>query len=237
MKPSALIVAHGQPSDPLPAERSIAALAAKVAAVLPGWHIGSATLAAEESLKSAAQHTENPLIFPMFMSDGWFVRELLPKRLKAAGAGAGRILPPFGRLAVTHGLAGRIARHHAAARHWPLEQTTLILAAHGSAHSPHSAQATRDAASAIAIDLPLREIRIGFVEEPPWLEDVARDTDRKTLCLPLFVAPWGHVTRDIPQALAKARFAGTLLDPVGIHPDVPQIVANALSGAPLPRSA
>lgn len=229
MKPSALIVAHGQPSDPMPAERTIAALAAKVATILPDWHIGSATLAAPDSLKNAIQHTDTPVIFPLFMSDGWFVRDLLPKRLKATGIGTCHILPPFGTRAEIHGLASRTVGHHIMANRWSDEQTTLILAAHGSGRSPSSALAAKETAAAISKILPLHDIRVGFIDEPPWLENVARNTGRETLCLPLFVALWGHVTTDIPQALAKSQFAGTLLDPVGIHPEVPQIIARALS--------
>ncbi|TKA94316.1 cobalamin biosynthesis protein CbiX, partial [Cereibacter changlensis] len=45
MPETALIVAHGQPSDPAPAAAEIAALAAKVAVHLAGWQVGSATLA------------------------------------------------------------------------------------------------------------------------------------------------------------------------------------------------
>ncbi len=49
----ALIVAHGQPSDPAPAEAELAALADAVAAHLPGWRVGHATLAASGALASA----------------------------------------------------------------------------------------------------------------------------------------------------------------------------------------
>jgi sirohydrochlorin ferrochelatase len=229
MKPSALIVAHGQPSDPKPAERTIAALAAKVATILPDWHIGSATLAAPESLKYAVHDIENAIIFPLFMSDGWFVRDLLPKRLEAAGACSYRILPPFGTLPDTQELAVQIVRHHISANHWTDHQTTLILAAHGSGRSPFSALAAKKTAAKIATVLPLRDIKVGFIEEPPMLGDVARNTGRETLCLPLFVELWGHVTTDIPQALEKAGFTGRLLDPVGIHANVPRIIAKTLS--------
>ena len=49
----ALIVSHGQPSDPDPAEAALAALAAKVAALLPDWRVDSATLAKPDALAKA----------------------------------------------------------------------------------------------------------------------------------------------------------------------------------------
>lgn len=86
----ALIVAHGQPSDPGPAEAALARFAARVAAELPaGWQIGSATLAApgalEAALAEAGAGAGPLLIYPMFIADGWFTQVNLPARLRAAG--------------------------------------------------------------------------------------------------------------------------------------------------------
>ncbi|TDK51565.1 cobalamin biosynthesis protein CbiX, partial [Antarcticimicrobium luteum] len=49
----ALIVAHGQPSDPAPAEAALATLAARVQAHMPGRALGAATLAAPGALAAA----------------------------------------------------------------------------------------------------------------------------------------------------------------------------------------
>ncbi len=87
MTASVLLVAHGQPSDPAPAEAEVAGLAGKVAAALPGWDVGSATLAAPEALQRALQGANAPLVFPLFMADGWFTRTALPDRLAQGGGG------------------------------------------------------------------------------------------------------------------------------------------------------
>ena len=92
----ALIVAHGQPSDPGPAEAEIAALAARVAARLPGWSVRSATLAAEGALAAAVAGEGPIVVYPLFMADGWFTQTHLPARLAAAGAADARLLAPFG---------------------------------------------------------------------------------------------------------------------------------------------
>lgn len=86
----ALIVAHGQPSDPDPAEAALAVLAARVADALPpGWQVESATLAAPGALEAALSRFGDAgpplLIYPMFIADGWFTQVNLPKRLRAAG--------------------------------------------------------------------------------------------------------------------------------------------------------
>ena len=41
----AIIVAHGQPSDPRTAGAALEALATRVQVLLPGWAVGAATLA------------------------------------------------------------------------------------------------------------------------------------------------------------------------------------------------
>ncbi|AMY69098.1 CbiX/SirB N-terminal domain-containing protein [Frigidibacter mobilis] len=86
----ALIVAHGQPSDPGPAEAALAEFAARVAECLPGdWTVGAATLAAPGALEAALAPAGNEaaplLIYPMFIADGWFTQVNLPSRIREAG--------------------------------------------------------------------------------------------------------------------------------------------------------
>ena len=228
MTRSALIVAHGQPSDPDPAEADMAALARAVAEHLPGWQIRAATLAAPGALKSALDSLDNPVIFPFFMADGWFIRTLLPKRLSEAGHSGLRVLTPFGLLAETKALVLDAARAALAESGWSEAETTLILAAHGSGRSPYPAEAARAIEQAIAAEAVFAAIRTGFIEEKPALADAARGAGESALCLPLFVARWGHVITDIPDALDAAGFSGRLLDPIGTHPNVPALIAGAI---------
>jgi sirohydrochlorin ferrochelatase len=229
MMQSALIIAHGQPSDPAPPEAEIAALAASVGARLPGWRIAGATLAAPGALERALEGLRDPLVFPFFMADGWFTRTELPRRLAAAGHAGLTLMPAFGLLPAVAPLAADISRAAAAASGWKAEETTLVLAAHGSGRSRASAEATRAIAATIG---GFASVRTGFVEEAPHIEDAARGLGTRALCLPLFVARWGHVQEDIPAALARAGFAGALLDPLGTHPSVPALIAHALADRP-----
>lgn len=231
MTQHAIIVAHGQPSDPVPPEVEMAELAQKVAARLPGWRIGSATLAAPESLKSALQATDNPVIFPLFMADGWFIRTLLPQRLAEAGAPGARILTPFGLLPGTADLAVAVLSDALTNNGWSPSETTLVLAAHGSGRSPHPAAAARALQAAIAARFAFADSRLGFIEEAPELVEVAEDAGARALCLPLFVARWGHVEDDIPAALHAAGFEGVTLPPLGTDARVPDLIADAVTEA------
>lgn len=228
MTRSAIIVAHGQPSDPDPAEAEIAALARKVAARLTGWTLRSVTLAKPGALDRAVAGLDAPLIFPFFMADGWFIRTALPDRLARAGAQSPRILTPFGLLPETLALTDERAAAAATERGWDITETTLILAAHGSGRSAYPREAAALTARSIAERHPFKAIRSGFIEESPSVDEAAAGTGPKSICLPLFVARWGHVETDLPAALAKARFEGALLDPVGTAPEVPDLIAHAI---------
>ena len=231
MTRAAIIVAHGQPSDPAPAEAEIATLAASVAAHLPGWDIRSATLAAPGALDRAVAGLSAPLIFPFFMADGWFIRAALPDRLAKAGVSDATVLTPFGLLPEVTALAGEAAAAAAQRHGWSCAETVLILAAHGSGRSPYPAQAAGATAGAIAAAHRFAAIRIGFIEEPPDLADEAAHAGLRAICLPLFVARWGHTETDIPEALRKAEFSGVLLDPLGTLPEAPKLIAGAIAGS------
>ena len=230
MTRTVLIVAHGQPSEPEPAEAEVAALARKVAGELPGWIVRSATLAAPEGLQNALKGSESPLVFPLFMADGWFIRSALPDRLARAGATGARILTPFGLLPEVQNLAATVAQTAAAAQGWRPEDSTLILAAHGSGRSSFPAEAAARIADVITQKVPFASIRTGFIEESPYLAEAAAAAGPQAICLPLFIARWGHVNDDIPAALGEARFEGLLLDPIGTLPEVPGLIAQAIAG-------
>ncbi|MDB6452205.1 sirohydrochlorin chelatase [Falsirhodobacter sp. 20TX0035] len=213
---TALIVAHGQPSDPAPAAAEIAALAARVADHLPGWDVRSATLAEPDALVQGVAGAPG-LVYPLFMAEGWFTQTHLPKRLAEAGGEDWHILPPFGTdpaiAALTVDLARAVGR-------------SILLAAHGSFRSSAPSQIAHDMAARIAAETGLAA-RAAFIDQSPQIAEVAA-TMRDAACLPFFAARGGHVIEDLPTALDQANFTGPRLDPVGLDPRVPAIIAAAL---------
>lgn len=233
ISPRALIVAHGQPSDPAPAEAELALLAAAVAADLPGWQITSATLADPDALGRAVSGPQG-LVYPMFMAGGWFTTTHLPQRLAAIGAAAWHILPPFGLDPAVQALIVDIAREATLGQ--PAGRSELLLAAHGSFRSPAPSEV------AYAMVRQLREagiaqVEAGFIDQTPQISDVARNFGPGAVCLPFFAAKGGHVIEDLPQALAEAGFSGPVLPPIGLDHRVPGLIAQALQSAQRHRSA
>jgi sirohydrochlorin ferrochelatase len=224
------VVSHGQPGDPDPAEAALAAFAAQVAHALPGWHVGSATLAREGALDAAlAAAGPAPLVYPLFMTEGWFTGDNLRARL--ATAPDARLLRPLGVSPDLPALAADLLREVLARQGWQAETAQLLIAGHGSGRSPNSARDTRAFAQGLGERLPLAVVRVGFIEEPPFLADAAAGMGTQAICLPFFAARGGHVTGDIPEALDKAGFQGPRLDPIGCAAGVPELVARALESA------
>mgnify|MGYP005841347871 CR=1 FL=1 len=223
---SAIIVGHGQPSDPDPAEADLADFSVRVGAHLPEWQVIGATLAKPGALDAAlAACPPNPVVYPMFMSRGWFTQVQLVKRL---GDRRARITAPFG---VDPGLPAMTAEHLQRvleAQGWTAAATRLFLAGHGSGRSPNSARDTHAFATVLARHIGFAELRIGFVEESPFLAEAAQGLGAQAICLPFFAARLGHVIDDIPEALDQAGFTGLRLAPIGCADAAPALVAAAL---------
>ena len=196
---------------------------------LPDWLVTSATLANPGALDAALAATDGtPLIYPLFMTDGWFVRSALPKRLGDAPA---HILPPLGVEPDLPELVAAKLCEDLAGKVWSLAETTLLVASHGSGRSPKSKQATEAFVENLAAAIRFADIRTGYVEEAPFFGDVAMNSPKQALCLPFFAAYGGHVKEDITDALSAADFKGALLDPIGTFPTIPAFVAESLRKA------
>ena len=223
---AALIVAHGQPSDPEPAAAELAALASLVAACLPGWHVASATLAEDDALpREVARAGASGLVYPMFMAGGWFTRTHLPERMRDAGGAGWHILPPFGQDTAVQALAVTLAQE-AGCR----AGGQMLLAAHGSFRSPAPSDVANAVAAMIGAKLGLARAEAAFIDQSPRLAEVS-GFGPDAVCLPFFAARGGHVTDDLPKALGDAGFAGQVLPPLGLDPRVPGLIARALEAA------
>lgn len=228
--PQAVIVAHGAPTDPAPQEVVLNALAAAVGARLPDWDVRGATMAAEGALEAALAGFAAPLIYPLFMAEGWFTGTALPGRLARAGAVGAHQLAPLGTDPALPALMADMALEGARRAGLAPGETALLLAAHGSQVSQTSAGSTWVLAQRLRALTPFRTIAVGFVEEAPYLATAARGLG-PALCLPFFALRAGHVVQDIPEALAEAGFAGPLLPPLSEYAGLPALIAAALRRA------
>lgn len=224
----AMIVSHGQPSDPVPAAGDLRQLAQAVAVHLPGWRVTSATLAEAQALTQALPGPglgQSGFVYPMFMAEGWFTRTHLPQRLADAGAGDWQVLGPFGTDPAVQALAVTLLQE-AGLR----AGGDLLIAAHGSFRSAAPAQVAQAVAARCGAELALGRAEAAFIDQNPRLAQV-QGFGPDALCLPFFAARGGHVIDDLPQALAQAGFAGRVLPALGLDHRVPALIAQSLRRA------
>lgn len=220
----AILVSHGQPSAPDPAEAALADLAERVAGFLPDWQIGSATLAKPGKLERVMR--QDALVYPFFMSHGWFTSQVLPKRLHEFSY---RQLSPFGQDPDLPALTAEILRQRAQDRGLSLSEIgPVLLAAHGSARGPKAAEATESFAENLRHALPACTIATGYIEQAPSLSQTATACPDARFCLPFFAQSGDHVTGDIPSLLQEAGFKGEILPSLGSYPTMTQMIARAL---------
>ncbi|MFV0515355.1 MAG: sirohydrochlorin chelatase [Jhaorihella sp.] len=218
-------MAHGQPSEPAPPEEALARLAGRVADHLPGWLVRSATMAMPGRLEEeTANLADGAVIYPFFMAGGWFVTQALPRRL---GDRRFRIASPLGLEPGLPDIAARAIRAEEQRRGGRRDRV-LVLAAHGSGRGTAAADAALGFAGRLAPMLADMRIVTGFVEQTPGIAEVAAGAGADALCLPFFAFPGDHVRRDIPHALARAGFAGTLMPVLGMDDGVPGVIAATL---------
>jgi sirohydrochlorin ferrochelatase len=177
--------------------------------LLPGWEVQAATLAEPGAMARAVAGRAGGVVFPMFMAGGWFTRVQIPAKLAEAGAVGWQVLEPFGCDVAVHELCVTLAREAGADQ--------LILAAHGSFKSSVPSDIARHVAGRIAGETGAR-VAVGFIDQEPQLETL---TGVGGACLPFFAAEGGHVSDDIPKALATAGFTGRVLPPVGLDARMP----------------
>ncbi len=193
---------------------------------VPGWNIGSATLAAPGALATALSDAGPlPIVYPLFMTDGWFIQTLLPKRI---GAHPVDILAPLGTEAALPDLVSSWLQSELSQAGWQSSETTLVIASHGSGRSQNSARDTNRFAQALTSRITFADTRTGYIEEAPYLSDAAKHAGHQSICLPFFAASGEHVQEDIPQALDQAEFTGLRLASIGTHPGIPALIANSL---------
>ncbi|MDA5092812.1 cobalamin biosynthesis protein CbiX [Aliiroseovarius sp. KMU-50] len=225
----ALIVSHGQPSDPQPAEDALAEYTAQIQAAIPDHTIASATLAAPDKLEEQlARMEDGGVIYPLFMADGWFVRTALINRISDAALNIlVSIMPPYG-------LAPQLPKVAANAVQTEMQKqgcSKLLIAAHGSAYGDAPAASARLFMERLQKEMPEATMDLGFLEQEPSIGDKARALGEGTICLPFFAMMGDHVRLDIPAALKMGEFKGPVLPSISHLEGADQIAITALSQA------
>jgi sirohydrochlorin ferrochelatase len=234
-----LLAAHGERSGGA-ANNSVTRLAAAVRAcgLLQEVAVGFIKGVPSIAQSVVALRARKVIVYPMFLSSGYFTRVRLPQLLEdALGADTTRsvhILPPLG---LDLSLGTLIAEKLLATTRCqglPPQLTNVVLLTHGSTGDPASRNAAEQLARQLRQYLIFRSVGIALLEEPPFLPEAARRTLGPLIVFGLFAGDGMHGAGDAPNLVAAlgrddAVFAGTVTSLPGIAGLISAAVAQLLA--------
>ncbi|MGB8275084.1 MAG: CbiX/SirB N-terminal domain-containing protein [Alphaproteobacteria bacterium] len=158
-------------------------------------------------------------LVPFLMSEGLATRVVIPGLLGFEGAPGEIVYPQFAAantklfycepVGANAALAGVIrARAMACCAEQGLEpaSTGVLLVAHGTEKDAASGLSARRHAARLSGAGEFARVSVAFLEEPPYLADVAAELgDRPTVVVGLFAEAGLHGERDVPRLLKTAR--------------------------------
>lgn len=188
----------------------------------------------EDALQTAMTATVGPvLITPFFMSSGYFVETVLPRRIAEADAKHRcRVVGPFGDDPGLVPVMHKIATQHADSAGLDTSQARLLLVGHGSrSGAPASARSTRLAASRLARLDEFHCVDIAFLEEAPLVADVLTYCARPSVVMGFFSGDGLHAREDVPDAIETWGRPAVYTGPVGAASEVPELLFATIKDA------
>lgn len=171
----------------------------------------------------------NRMLYPFFMSDGYFCTKILPRKVQDE-IGETLLpltpLPPFG-------VSQRLADGIIAALLVELdrlgrtgERAPILIAAHGASVDRQSCRRARELAQALQISGHFGKVDCAFLDEAPYVRDVAADLDPATLVLPHFNGLGSHSVDDMAKLSALCPEGVHFVAPVGGQHWVADVIAG-----------
>ncbi len=179
-------------------------------------------------------------VVPVFISNGYFTREVLPRELGLSGRLSrvrGKLVRYTEPVGCHPSLAGVIAQRAIEAGAGPA--TGVAVLGHGTPRNPESERNVFYQAELVAKMGRFASVAAVFLEQEPHMRDVFRHLPTgDVVMVPLFVAEGWHVGVSIPEDMAlegaQLRRDGRTLRyaaPVGTHPLVADVIEELAAGA------
>lgn len=168
------------------------------------------------------------LVYPFFMSDGYFVRRVLAERITDAGVKVPvDVLGPLGCDPDLCALLLERAGASAAQAQFAPEATRLLVVGHGSKFGRESAEATEAMAEMVRGAGPFAYVETAFLEEPPMVTDALAGDQRQTVVAGFFSGDGMHAHDDVPAAIKETGANAVYTGAIGAHPRVPDLIMSA----------
>ncbi|SNZ07197.1 CbiX/SirB N-terminal domain-containing protein [Cohaesibacter gelatinilyticus] len=230
-----LMVAHGERGGRLN-NAALLDLVDQIRDRLDGVEIEAGVLKGEPSLSEGwdGLSAEDRYIYPFFMSDGFFVSRILPKKIREAVGFHGNeltMLAPFGiSPQLGPALLNNLKRTLAGLGR-QAEIPPLLIAAHGASVDKQSSLRANQLANYLSESGRFSEVHCAFLDEAPYLEDIVPDLNPQSLVLPLFNGLGSHSIDDMSALRIKSPNGVHYLPPVGGEEWVADIVAHDIEQA------
>lgn len=159
--------------------------------------------------------TARIFIAPLFISEGYFASEVIPRELGFSELGARNsergtqfYCRPVGTHPAMTGIILARAREAVAAFPFPRapkpKDCTLVLAGHGTERNPKSRAAVDRQVELIRAQQIYNSVHAAFMEEEPRIATVySLATSRNLVVVPFFISGGLHVAEDIPVLLGE----------------------------------
>ncbi|MGF1462843.1 MAG: sirohydrochlorin chelatase [Maricaulaceae bacterium] len=200
-----VMVGHGERGGARD-DDSLKRAARRGADALAPVHVRAAILSEPETVADAlAGDWARLVVYPWFLSDGFFVTDKLPKAIADAWPrgrpGRPDITPPLG---FDPALPDVISDAAAQVVSSDTGALNMVLIAHGSARSNRSELSARGLVQAIAKRNRFRTVSVGFLEQEPFAEAVVRQTPGPMVLVGLFLGAGLHGGEDFARLVAQA---------------------------------
>jgi sirohydrochlorin ferrochelatase len=207
---------------------------ARLAATEAFRSVSVALLKAEEQLEDsvAAVVQQRPsalVIYPYFMADGYFVNQVLKRRVKAMALDVPVLFTePLGLDPRLPGLIAAAASKVVQSQPEKTKNARLLIVGHGSKISRASAIATEAVASSIRGHSVFKNVETAFLEEAPFLTAQLTASQDPTLVSGFFSSGGMHGAEDVASAIVETGVDATYIGPVGTDPEIASIIRQAI---------
>lgn len=169
------------------------------------------------------------VLVPLLMAEGHTSKVVLPDALAAVGEAAGRVrvTAPVGVASALTDLVVSVGLSICGDRHWSPAETTILVAAHGTARHADSGGSAQRLVDRITASGRFRQASAGFIEQEPKLEArLGAILPDPCVVIGLFMDHGDHSTDDIPQAIAAAHPDAAYSGAIGAHPGIADIILS-----------
>ena len=220
-RPAVLLAGHGETGGARN-NALLARVATQIAAQLPDLPVVCGVLSGAPAL----EETLGPLVgchllvHPFFRSDGYFVRQALPKRLEESPVESWTLLTPLGLLP---GLPALIASQVAE------DRQEILIVSHGATKSDRSRLATEAFADALQRALPGRQISCCYLEEEPFADQAVVKLGPGAQLVSFFAGEGAHGRSDLTRLVTESgKHDLAVTDSVGALPGIAELIVAEL---------